>query len=303
MKNVQDGVSVIGLGAMGSALAQALLRDGHRVTVCNRTSAKAGPLVRDGAVLAPSAASAVGASPIVFVCVEDYQVTRSILATEEVTPALVGRVLVQLSTGTPQDARDAEVWARERGADYLDGAIMATPSQIGRPDTPIVVSGAETAFRRSEPVLKTLAGNLMYMGESVGSASAWDLAALSCLFGALLGFLHGARIFESEGLRVGDLGSMIADISPVLGEMIKHTGAVIQTGTYENPQSSVKTCTVGFELFVKHAREARINAEFPTFALALSRRAMAAGHGEEEFAALIKVLRAAPDNAVQRAHP
>ena len=276
---------------MGSALAQALLRDGHRATVWNRTSAKAERLVRDGAILAPSAASAVGASPIVLVCVENYRVTRSILATEEVAPALAGRVLVQLSSGTPQDARDAEVWARERGADYLDGAIMATPSQIGRPDTPIVVSGAETAFRRSEPVLKTLAGNLSSMGESVGSASAWDLAMLSCLFGALLGFLHGARIFESEGLRVGDLGSMIADLAPVLGEMIKHAGAVIQTGTFDRPQSAVKTCMVAFELFVKHAREARINAEFPTFGLGLFKTAMAAGHGEEEVAALIKVFR------------
>lgn len=36
-------VSVIGLGAMGSALAGALLRDGHRITVWNRTTAKAEP--------------------------------------------------------------------------------------------------------------------------------------------------------------------------------------------------------------------------------------------------------------------
>jgi len=146
-------------------------------------------------------------------------------------------------------------------------------------------------FRRSEPVLKTIAGNLMYMGEPVGLASAWDLATLSCLFGALLGFFHGARIFESEGLRVGDFGSMIADISPVIGEMIKHAGEVIQTGTYENPQSSVKMCTSGVELFVKQAREAGINSEFPTFALGIFKKAMAAGYAEEEAAALIKVLR------------
>jgi 3-hydroxyisobutyrate dehydrogenase-like beta-hydroxyacid dehydrogenase len=200
MKNVQSEVSVIGLGVMGSALVRTLLSHGYRVTVWNRTSAKAEPLVRDGAVLARSAAATVGASPIVLVCVENYKATHNILGTEEVAPALAGRVLVELSSGTPQDARDAEAWARKRGVDYLDGAIMATPSQIGRPDTPIFVSGAETAFRRSEPVLKTLAGNLIYMGESVGSAAAWDLATLSCLFGAILGFFHGARIFESEGL-------------------------------------------------------------------------------------------------------
>lgn len=105
--------------------------------------------------------------------------------------------------------------------DYLDGAILATPSQIGRPDTPIFVSGARAAFERSESVLKTLAGNLMYMGEPVGSAAAWDLATLSGLFGAMFGFVHGARIFESEGLRVGDLGSMFRNLSPVIGEMIK----------------------------------------------------------------------------------
>jgi 3-hydroxyisobutyrate dehydrogenase-like beta-hydroxyacid dehydrogenase len=288
---MKNEVSVIGLGAMGSALARALLRDGHRVTVWNRTGAKANPLVKDGAVLAPSAASAVGASPVVLVCVEDYQVTRSILGRVEVAPALAGRVLVELSSGTPQQARDAEAWARARGVDYLDGAIMATPSQIGRPDTPVFVSGAATAFRRSEPVLKTLAGNLIYMGESVGSAAAWDLATLSCLFGAIAGFFHGARIFESEGLRVGDLGAMIADISAVLGEMIKHAGKVIQTGTFDRPHSSVKTCTVAFELLVKHAGEAGINSEFPTFGLGLFKKAMAAGYGDEEVAALIKVLR------------
>jgi 3-hydroxyisobutyrate dehydrogenase-like beta-hydroxyacid dehydrogenase len=117
---------------MGSALARALLHNGDRVTVWNRTSAKAEPLVRDGAVLAPSAASAVSASPVVLVCVEDYNVTRSILGTEEVASAFSGGVLVQLTSGSPQEARDSEVWARERGIDYLDGAIMATPSQIGR---------------------------------------------------------------------------------------------------------------------------------------------------------------------------
>ncbi|MBA3319825.1 MAG: NAD(P)-dependent oxidoreductase [Pyrinomonadaceae bacterium] len=299
MKNVQSVVSIIGLGAMGSALARTLLRDGHRVTVWNRTGAKAESLVRDGATLAPSVASAVGASPVVLVCVDGYKVTRSILEADEVAPLLSGRVVVDLSSGTPQDARDAEGWARERGVVYLDGAIMATPSQMGRPDTPIILSGAETAFQRSKPVLDTLAGNLMYVGESVGAAAAWDLATLSCLFGALLGFFHGARIFEAEGLSVGDYGAMIADISPVLGEMMKHSGDVIQTGMFDEVQSSVKTCTRGVELFMKHAGEAGINSEFPTFGLGLFKKAMAAGYGEEEVAALIKVLRESHEGDVR----
>jgi 3-hydroxyisobutyrate dehydrogenase-like beta-hydroxyacid dehydrogenase len=48
---------------------------------------------------------------------------------------------------------------------------------------------------------------------------------------------------------------------------------------------------VAFELLAKQAREAGINSEFPTFGLGLFKKAMAAGYGEEEVAALIKVLR------------
>jgi 3-hydroxyisobutyrate dehydrogenase-like beta-hydroxyacid dehydrogenase len=53
----------------------------------------------------------------------------------------------------------------------------------------------------------------------------------------------------------------------------------------------VRICAKGFELFVRQAREAQINSEFPTFGLGLFRKAMAAGYGEEEAGALIKVLR------------
>ncbi|MBW4577952.1 MAG: NAD(P)-binding domain-containing protein [Tildeniella nuda ZEHNDER 1965/U140] len=93
--------SVIGLGTMGSTLAQLLLQNGYRVTVWNRTIAKAKSLVQAGAVLAPNAAAAVSASPIIVVCVHDYSATNQILATKEVAAALAGRILIQLTTGSP----------------------------------------------------------------------------------------------------------------------------------------------------------------------------------------------------------
>jgi 3-hydroxyisobutyrate dehydrogenase-like beta-hydroxyacid dehydrogenase len=85
--------SVIGLGTMGATLARLLLQNRYRVTVWNRMIAKADPLVRDGAVLAPSPAAAVGASPIVVVCVHDYPATNKILDTKEVAAALAGRMV------------------------------------------------------------------------------------------------------------------------------------------------------------------------------------------------------------------
>lgn len=291
--------TIIGLGLMGSTLARLLLRSGYRVTVWNRTSAKADPLVKDGAVLALSAAAAAAASPTVVVCVYDYKAANMILGTREVAAALAGRVLVQLTTGSPQEARESEAWVRQRGAEYIDGAIQAAPSQMGRQDTTILVSGVETAFRRSEPLLKVFAGNLKYLGEQIGSASAMDLATLSYVYGAVLGFFHGALISEAEGFRVDTYGSIVADIAPGFGEFLKHEGAVIQRGNYAVSESPLKISVEATERLAQAAQEAGINAEFPTFAAGLFRRAMAAGYGEEEAAALIKVLRSSPNQALQ----
>ncbi|HZG17235.1 MAG TPA: NAD(P)-binding domain-containing protein [Candidatus Bathyarchaeia archaeon] len=284
-------VSVIGLGPMGAAIAQVLLQKGHQVTVWNRTSEKAKPLIQEGAVLAASAAEAIGKSPVTIVCVADYKTSYSILDQDEVSHALAGRVIVQLSTGSPQQARDNEAWARERGADYLDGAIAATPPQMGRQDTTIFTSGSTIAFQKSEKYLKSLAGNVPFLAEQVSAASSVDLAFLSYLFGSMLGFFHAARILESDGLRVDSFGSMIAAISPVIGEMIKYEGEVIQSENYSVPQSSVNTCMGTVKLFMEQARETGINNEFPTFAMSIFQKALDAGYGNEELAALVKVLR------------
>lgn len=284
-------VSVIGLGAMGSALARALVRSGRRVTVWNRTSAKADPLVRDGATLAPSAAMAVGASPILVVCVDNYDVTRAILGTREVAAALAGKVLVQLSTGTPREAREGESWARERGVAYLDGAILAFPDHIATPDASILVSGAESVFRQCEPIFKILAENTSYLGENVGAASAMDCATLSYFAGALLGALHGARICESEGLRVDEYGALMAAISSIVGGDIKHLGEAIQTATYQTPQATLGTWAAAVQRILQQAQDAKINSELPTFASRLFQKGVTAGFKNEEVAALIKVLR------------
>lgn len=284
-------VSVIGLGPMGIALAGALLRSGTRVTVWNRTSAKAEPLVAAGAALSSSVAAAVQASSVVVVCIADYQATYRLLEAPEVASALAGKVLVQLSTGTPQDARHGEAWAKERGVDYLDGAILAVPSQMGKPDSSIIVSGSEAAFQKSKTLLERMAGTVSYLGEQVGSASALDLAFISFVFAGLIGFYHGARICEAEGLRVGAFGSMLADIAPAIGAMVKQDGDAIQAGTFESAESSVEMCSRGAEIVLRQAREARIDAVIPAFASGLFRKGVLAGYGAESPGALIKVLR------------
>jgi len=284
-------ITVLGLGSMGQTLARLFLDKGYKVTVWNRTAGKADALADRGAVVARSAAEAVRASPVAVMCVYDYRAADAILAVEGVAAALDGRLLVQLSTGSPQDARNAEAWAHRQGATYLEGAIQAAPDQMGQPGTPILVSGAEAVFQAAEPLLRVLGGGIVYLGEKASAAAAMDLATLSTIYGTLLGFMHGARIAEHEGFDTAEYGRIVAGIMPTFAAFLQHEGAVIQSGDFTVSQSPMRISVEATQRIMQTAQEAGINTEFPAFAAGLFRRADAAELGGEEIAALIKLLR------------
>jgi 3-hydroxyisobutyrate dehydrogenase-like beta-hydroxyacid dehydrogenase len=289
-----EPVTIIGLGKMGTTLARLLLRAGRDVTVWNRSSDKAGPLAREGAKLAPSAAHAVTAGKLIIVCVHDYTASDQILHEPSVARALAGRTLVQLTTASPQEARDAETWAHTQGASYLDGAIQAAPAQMGQADTTILISGNKPVFQQAEATLKLFAGNLTFLGEKISTAAALDLATLSYVYGATLGFFHGAIIAETEGFRVDDYGAIVAKIAPAFGEFLKYEGVVIQSGNFTSTESPLSISTEATARLVDTARASGINEELPEFFSRYFKRAEAAGYGNEEVAAVIKTMRRYP---------
>lgn len=289
--NMKEKVSVIGLGSMGAAIAHTLLKKGCQVTVWNRDLSKTTTLANAGATVAKNAASAIEASPVTIICVSHYEATAKILSGDETVAALKGKVLVQLSTGTPKEARDLERRVQQQGGVCLNGDILAWPSQIGDESTTILMSGATDTFSQHEPLLRMLAGNLTYLGEPAGSSAALFAAVLSYLAGSWIGFCHGALILEKEGLRPDEYGNILQAIAPILGNESKHMGEVIQHNKFKDPESTVKTTGDDLELLLQHSREAGINDELPAFAADLFRRAVKAGYGQEEHAAIIKVLR------------
>lgn len=284
-------VSVIGLGSMGAALARALVSKGFKVCVWNRNMAKAQPLVDAGAIAAVNIKAAVEASEVIVVCLSEYKATRAVLDAEGAAAALHGRTLLQLSTGTPKDARDLDAWAQQQGAYCLNGDIMAWPKQMGTDAATISVSGAADVYKQQENVLRALAGNVVYLGTEPGASAGLFHAVLAYLAGSWIGFCHGALVAEKEGLRPEDLGLLLEQISPILSAELRHMGEVIQHGRFSDPESTVKTTGEDLLLLVQQAKEAGINSELPEFAAKLFKQAMDAGYGQEEHAAVIKVLR------------
>ena len=238
-----------------------------------------------GAVLAPNAAAAVIASPVLFICVTNYAASNSILI--EAAADLPGKVLVQFTTGTPQDARANEAWAHEHHAEYIDCAITGSPDSIGTPSAHILLAGQESVFQKTEPLLRTLAGNLDYKGEPIGLASTWEMIYIMHYYGMFLSLFHSVQICQAEGIPLEDYSSLLGSQGKNYEKWLCEN---ILLGNYQETSAPLELWAGGIQHIVQHAEASDIPAEFPRLAARLFQAATNAGYGREEVSALYKVL-------------
>jgi 3-hydroxyisobutyrate dehydrogenase-like beta-hydroxyacid dehydrogenase len=282
---------------MGAAIARALLAGQFRVTVWNRSEPRLRAFADSGAQLADSVQAALDASPVCIICIDDYDATWRLLESVDSKDSFRDKVFVQVSTGTPAEARTGEQWAQERGAFWLDGAILAYPREVG--DAALIcIAGEEQAYEQCRPLLDELTSDIRYLGDAVGAAAALDVAVLSYYICSHLGLVHGAMICQSEQVPADLLSSIIVESLPGDSEEIAHLGKALATGKFSEPGASLGVYHGVLQRILSQAEAAGINAEIPRFAAGIVERGMAAGFADEEVVSVIKVLkRQNPDNS------
>ncbi|MFI7320293.1 NAD(P)-dependent oxidoreductase [Streptomyces venezuelae] len=284
-------VSVLGLGAMGSALAGALVRGGYATTVWNRSPGKADELVAQGARAVAGAGDAVRAGDVVIVCLLDHASVREVLGPLE--GELAGRSVVNVTTTSPEQSRELAAWAAGAGIAYLDGGIMAVPHMIGEPGASILYSGSGDVFDQYKPVLD-LFGDSAYFGADAGLASLYDLALLAGMYVMFAGFLHGAAMVAPAGVKAGDFATRAAPWLSAMTGAFEGFAEVIDGGDYTVAgQQSLHFSDLGDLLTATSGQG--ISTEVVDMVQRLIRRQIDAGHGEEGFARIIESIRQQAD--------
>ncbi len=288
MAVTEDSVSVVGLGLMGSSLAQALVASGYPVTVWNRSTEKANKF-KDSATIAPSLLDACTNSDVIVLCLLTYEDAISLLRNPETEAALSGKVLIQLTTGTPEAARLLAAWADTHEIVYLDGVITVFPSRIGAPDAQILYAGSAKAYEQNHSLLQVLAGQSVFVGAEVGKANALDLAMLEMFYGSYAVVYHSLALCAAESVALSDLLVYARGLfnENTVGWITKG----VESGIYPAGHATMYTHASWVRQLIQTAEDVGLDTSFPSALLKCMDRTIDLGHGDDDFQAMYEAFK------------
>lgn len=287
MTTHKNPVTLIGLGPMGQAMAREFLAAGHPTTVWNRTPGRADALVAAGAVRAETPAEAVAASELVILSLTDYQAMYDILGRAE--EALTGRVVANLSSDSPQRTREAAEWLAERGAQLLAGGVMVPAPMVGEEGAYVFYSGPRGVFEAHESTLAVI-GRPDYRGEDPALAQLYYQALLAVFLTVLAGELQGTALVGSAGVTAKEFAPYMRETIDLAAQFVDETAQHVDDRSYPGDLSTATMMGATADHIVAASTAAGLDTVLPEAVKSLYDRAIAAGHGKDNWTSLYEVV-------------
>jgi 3-hydroxyisobutyrate dehydrogenase-like beta-hydroxyacid dehydrogenase len=194
----------IGLGVMGYPMAGHLTKNGHEVTVYNRTQAKAEKWAGEfGGSFAETPAKAAEGAEFVFCCVGNDDDLRSVTYGDDGMLAGMadGAVLVDHTTASAAVAREIAEKAAGKGVAFIDGPVSGGQAGAENGVLTVMCGGGEEDFARAEPVIQSYARAVTLLGP-VGSGQQCKMVNQICIAGLVQGLSEGLDFGMRAGLDV-----------------------------------------------------------------------------------------------------
>ncbi len=164
MVEIKPAVGVIGLGAMGAAMARNLAKVGLLVGVWNRTASKAQALATElGVICANDPAALARRSTVILTCVSADDDLYAVI--DALLPGLrSGTIVIDTSTVQPATASVAAKRLAERGCEFLDAPVSGGVEGARNATLAIMVGGSAATLAHARPVLEAIGQRIAHMG-------------------------------------------------------------------------------------------------------------------------------------------
>lgn len=280
-------VSVLGLGAMGTAMAKALVAGGKRVAVWNRSRSKAELLEEHGAYRCESAAEALLASPVSIVVLLDNNAVNDVLAAVDQEAVFRDRTIVNFTTCSQEESEALDRLIAAMGGQHVKAAIVSYPRNIGHPESYGIYTGAEVAMSRCKDLVEVLAPHSIVLPQEDAAALSVALHAYS--FAAMTAFYEAIGSSKHLGMAPSSMARLVGDASRFfLADAIQDAIRRVEADDFDGDQARLDVHATAFEYLAGALRSQGANAPVFEAVCEATNRASEMGYGDNDIAAMIK---------------
>lgn len=283
-------VSFIGLGIMGSRMANNLLKhDGIILTVFNRSPEAAAHLEKVGAKAADSARDAVAEADVVFTMLSAPEVVEKVAFGDGgfVDAMSKGALWVNCSTVNPSYTRECDERSRGRGLRFLDAPVAGTKMPAETGELTFLLGGESSDIDQVRPLLDHMGQKILHVGPA-GQGSAFKMLVNALLAQSMLVYCETALLGEKLGFSRDFLMDTLPNL-PVTAPFLKGKAALIKEGDYET-QFPLELMLKDLHLLDVTAYEQKQPLFLAGLAKSVYGQANRAGHGRDDFSSVFEYL-------------
>ncbi|HEY5619346.1 MAG TPA: NAD(P)-dependent oxidoreductase [Vicinamibacterales bacterium] len=279
----------IGLGAMGSRMANRLLDKGHAVVGYNRTRSKAQWLIDRGMKWGDSPRAIAQSADVIFVMVTDSKALEGVSDGPDgfLAGLRQGSVIVDMSTVSPAVSRAVAEKVRKQGADMVDAPVSGSVATLEAGKLTVMVGGNRETFDRVKPILDDIGPKVTHVGGN-GLALSLKIAHNLSLAVQMLAFSEGVLLAEKSGIP-REVAVDVLTHSVIGSPMVQYRGPFVlklPDESWFNVNMMQKDMLLALEM------GKRLDVPLPTTAVTNEFLTAARGMGlaEYDFAVVFKVL-------------
>jgi len=282
----QMKVGFIGLGNMGSRIAQRLLDHGYHLEVYDRDSAKAEAIAAKGGVVAKNIFELARTADVLLSCLTNDEAVRSVYIEPAgvLAAAQPGTTVLEMSTISPESSRELHRLSAEKGIEVLDVAISGSTPAAEQGILTLLVGGSQDLFRAAEPIFQVIAKQYFLLG-GPGSGTTMKLVVNALLGLGMQAIAEAVVLGERAGLdreRLLEVLSKTAVIAPA------HVGKLARIAIHDySPQFPMRLMNKDFELILNAAAKAQVRMPATETAFYVNSEELT-GRDEEDFSAVVR---------------
>lgn len=228
-------IAFIGLGNMGYPMAGHLAKQGHAITVYNRTTSKAQQWVQEyGHQFASTPQEAASNADIVFTCVgNDNDLRAVILGTNGIAAGLrTGSILVDHSTVSAEISREISTLLKEQGSSFMDAPVSGGQQGAQKGQLSIMCGADAAVFAQTQPILAAYGKTITHMG-AVGNGQLTKMVNQICVAGLIQALAEGIHFAQKSGIDVEKALQVISNGAASSWQMVNRQHSML-AGEYNH---------------------------------------------------------------------